>query len=133
MKYSHLKLKVLDEKFKYVLFNNIGEVENLLTQPLNKNYISIFLSKDEISAILPSDMQTDIVKKTEDDWSCLKIVGEMPFGSVQGLISHISSLLAPNNIGVCIVSTFLTDLFFIRNKYLDSTVSILRKNGWTID
>lgn len=129
MKYDHLKLQVLDGRYKYLLFERGADIKDFFeaspAQP-----IGLFKSADELSAIVPFDMEIPGTTKVEPDWICMRIVGEMPFGTVQGLIAEISGVLAENKMGICVVSTFLTDWFFVKSKNIELAVSALKKIGW---
>ena len=70
--------------------------------------------------------------KEQNGWIGFKIIGEMPFGTVQGLISTISSCLMREEIGVCVVSTFQTDLFLVKKDRADKAIELLKNDGWGI-
>ncbi|MBX9765815.1 MAG: ACT domain-containing protein [Bdellovibrionales bacterium] len=125
--YQHLKLTILLGEFKYVLLKNREQLIQLASEEAKP--ISLFSSSKEISAIIPAHIQIDVVK-SEEDWSCVEIIGEMPFGTVPGLIATISSSLKTESLGLCVVSTFLTDWFFIRTKNLAKAKVILERDGW---
>ncbi|HEY5523713.1 MAG TPA: ACT domain-containing protein [Clostridium sp.] len=46
------------------------------------------------------------------------------------MISKISTILATNNIGIFIVSTFNTDYILVKSKNLDKTIKVLEKEGY---
>ena len=129
MPLKHLKLKVLPGQFKYVLFEPNVDL-NAIVSPITKaSPAAFFVSAEEVSAILPSDALVPEVK-SEPGWSCIRVIGEMPFGTVEGLISNVSSTLKTNGLGLCVVSMFRTDWFFIRTKNIDLAVEGLKKAGW---
>ena len=132
MRFDHLKLKILEGSYKYVLLESSADLLEKFGHSTNKP-IAILKSPEELSAIIPSEMEIHGITKVEHDWVCMKIVGEMPFGTVQGLIAEVSGLLAANKMGVCVVSTFLTDWFFLRSKNLDSAVTVLANAGWQFE
>ena len=125
--YQHLKLTMLPGEFKFVLLKNREQLVKLASEEAKP--IALFSSSKEISAIVPSHVQVDAAK-SEADWSCVQIIGEMPFGTVPGLIATISSCLNSESLGLCVVSTFLTDWFFIRTKNLAKAKAILERDGW---
>ena len=128
MKYEHLKLKVLDGEYKYLLLDTQADLEAVL-KFVPRGPMALFRSVDEISAIVPTGVEVN-AKKIEPGWVCLRIIGEMPFGTVQGLIAEISGILATKDLGVCIVSTFLTDWFFLREKNAATAIEALKQHGW---
>ena len=127
-KYDHLKLKVFASEFKYVLLNDANGLVGLVNAA-EKLPMALFCGDDEFSAIVPADIECS-ASKTEPGWVCLRIIGSMPFGTVQGLIAEISNILAKKDMGICVASTFLTDWFFIRAKNKDAVVSALKSAGW---
>src|SRR4051812_33391646 len=129
MKFNQLKLKVLDQEFKYVLLDGIKDASTIFMSESTPSPFALFVNTDEISAIVPS---TTIVKadKEESDWKCIRIIGEMPFGTVQGLIAKVSNSLISESIGICVVSTFKTDWFFIKQMNLEKAMIRLKKDGW---
>lgn len=130
MSYEHLKLKVLIGSFKYVLIDDHSELVKLASKT-SKSPVAIFMAEDELAAIVPNEVS--IEGKKEEGWSCIRVVGEMPFGTVQGLIATIGATLKQENIGMCVVSTFLTDWFFIKTKNVDGVVNALEKAGWNFE
>ena len=131
-KYSHLKLKILDPEFKYVLFLNAADLwENVkrIQNRLSDQPYFIFCTSDDNSVILPSSSPIKGTKE-EPGWRAFRIIGEMPFGSVQGLIATVSSQLKEKGLGLCVISTFLTDYFFVKEKHLKLTMEALKETGW---
>jgi hypothetical protein len=132
MKFAHLKLKKISLPYKYVLLDNLNAFKLLASQVDSKTPIALFASPTEFSAIIPEDIQIPALK-TEKDWACIGIVGDMPFGTVQGLIASISTTLIAESIGICVVSTFKTDWFFIKNENFANAVQALTNGGWNIE
>lgn len=132
-KYAHLKLQKLTDEFKYVLFDNSDHCNNAISvlSKRNADFFS-FSFKGEKSLICSSNEIGFDSSKTQDGWVGFKIIGEMPFGTVQGLISTISSSLFKDNIGVCIVSTFMTDIFLIKKDKAVRAMELLVNDGWRI-
>lgn len=128
MKYSHLKLKVLESQFKYVLLENKEKFGNILKQSAEEP-IALFSGNGEVSAIVPEELTIDC-KDSESGWSCIHIVGDMPFGTVQGLVATIGNSLRKNEMGICVVSTYLTDWFFVRSDKLEKIIQTLTQDGW---
>jgi hypothetical protein len=133
-KYSHLRLKILENNFEYVLFDSNEQMIKAI-DVLNKNSADylIFSFKGEKSMICSENDKSFEFSKSQDGWTGIKVQGEMPFGTVQGLISTISSPLAKEDIGICVVSTFLTDLFLIKKSNLEKVITILVSEGWVFE
>lgn len=132
-KYSHLKLQRMENEFKYVLFEDT-DMFNKAVSLLNSNNVDFFSFsfKGEKSLICPADEVFYSSPKEQNGWIGFKIIGEMPFGTVQGLISTISSCLMREEIGVCVVSTFQTDLFLVKKDRADKAIELLKNDGWGI-
>ena len=133
-KYAHLKLKVLNAVYKYVLFENslsFQQAIKTIMESVNDSPYSIFFTPDEKSAIIPSTIEVGSIKaKDVSDWACISVIGEMPFGTVEGLLATVASVLKHEGIGNCVVSTYKTDLFFVRSKYLALAKQALKDAGW---
>lgn len=130
-KYSHLKLQKMEKEYKYVLFESTDQFNKAISV-LNSNNLDFFCFsfQGEKSLICQAEEVISSSAKEQDGWIGFKIIGEMPFGTVQGLISTISSSLFKEEIGVCVVSTFQTDLFLVKKQKADRAMEILAKDGW---
>lgn len=131
-RFSHLKLRLLPRDYKYVLFADKSSfwenASQLMSLPEDELYF-LFQCGSESSMIVPSRLKLQTIKE-EADWKAVRIVGEMPFGTVQGLIASISGQLQKGNIGICVISTFLTDVFFIKAKNIEAAAIALKNEGW---
>ncbi len=134
-KYSHLKIQILETEYQYSLIKINTNLNDILIQNNEtKKPVAVFISLEEKSIIAPIDFNLGTtIEKSEAGWTCFKIVGSMPFGTVQGLIANISNTLINEQIGVCVVSTFKSDWFFIRSKYLSFSIKLLEKEGWRVE
>jgi hypothetical protein len=132
-KYSHLHLRILPQEFEYIQFET-DEQFNFAIKLLSKNEIDYFsfCFKGERSLVCHKIQSDFEFKKKHDGWIGIKVEGEMPFGTVQGLISTISGSLAEQGIGICVISTFLTDIFLLRISNIDKAIARLKSQGWTI-
>lgn len=133
-KYAHLILKVVDSEYKYSLFENealfIESISSVIRSVKGLPY-AVFSSSEEYSAIIPTQcVVKSLPGKDVSEWSCFRILGEMPFGSVQGLIATVASALRSGDVGTCVVSTYKTDLFFVRTKNLNQAKILLENDGW---
>jgi hypothetical protein len=132
-KYSHLKLQKMEKEYKYVLFETTDLFNKAISVLISSNLdFFCFSFKGEKSLICHAEEVIPSSAKEQNDWIGFKIVGEMPFGTVQGLISTISSCLFEEEIGVCVVSTFQTDLFLIKKQQAKRAIELLNKDGWEI-
>lgn len=131
-KYGHLSLKVLPGLFKYVLFSSpdsFSEAAEIVKKATGTQPYFLFDTPDDKSMIVSNSIAIK-ADKEQTNWKALRVIGEMPFGTVQGLLATISDCLKRNQIGCCVVSTYLTDYFFILEKNLEETVTALKNDGW---
>lgn len=130
-KFKHLKLKLLPHEFKYVLFENSADfwkaVEDFRKSAIEPYFL--FHTQDDHSLLVPSHSNVKGTKE-EGEWKAFRIIGEMPFGTVSGLIATITEALRRSEIGVCVISTFLTDFFFVKQKNMEKATNTLKKIGW---
>lgn len=134
-KYSHLKIKILNQDYQYSLLDSQTDITAVAQQfQPSQEPVALFISSEEISVMAPTHQSQKLSpEKIETGWSCFRIVGSMPFGTVQGLIATISTTLMTEQIGVCVVSTFKSDWFFIKTKYQNKAISLLENAGWLIE
>ena len=132
-KYSHLKLQRQENEFSYVLFED-GNQFNLAISVLTSHGFDFFSFSFQGEKSLICSAKDLIFSSTKEQggWIGFKIIGEMPFGTVQGLISTISSSLMKEQIGVCVVSTFNTDLFLVKKEKSFRAIELLKNDGWVI-
>lgn len=132
-KYQHLRIKILSEGYSYVLMYDTADLGSTVAELTKKKAdFLLFSFANEKSLICESKFASFESQKIQHGWTCLKIEGDMPFGTVQGLISRISSDLFKVDVGVCVISSFLSDFFFIKTENLPKSESILRESGWNV-
>lgn len=130
-KYAHLKLSVHSKALKYVLLDDVAELSSILLASKSSSDICFaFISRGEVSAILPEETLVLKSKREEPGWNAIYIIGEMPFGTVQGLIATITSALKASGLGACVVSTYLTDYFLVKISNLEKAKAALIADGW---
>lgn len=130
--YKHLKLKVRPEQFKYVLLDRASDINHLVSFFNKPAPFVVMGGADELSIVCDENVELEKTIKVEAGWRCIQIVGDMPFGSVPGMIATITSVLKEVGIGVCIISTYLKDLFFIYENNLDQDIKVLPEHGWDL-
>ncbi|PRR81297.1 ACT domain-containing protein [Clostridium vincentii] len=118
-----MNLKILNYELSVCKINNISEI--------NFNDELFFLGKtdQELSLVCNTKFVPQKCISCENGWKALRIEGELDF-SLIGIISKISTLLAINEIGIFVVSTFNTDYILVKSDSLDKTVSVLEKEGY---
>lgn len=132
-KFKHLKLKVLPGEFKYVLFKDEAHLKEALPKlcslSLETEPFFLFQSSADRSAIIPSHVEVNS-EKVQAGWIGIRIIGEMPFGTVQGLIATVTEALRKKGMGACVISTYLTDYFLIKKDNVKAAKATLEAEGW---
>ena len=82
-----------------------------------------------------------LVCKTEDipdhtiecdsGWKGFRIQGILDF-SLIGILSKISGILAENEIGIFVVSTYNTDYILVKQENFEKAATLLADNGYSI-
>ena len=132
-RYSHLRLRIMPQNFKYIKFesaDNYVKAVHTLIGGNHRPYVLVH-SDVEMSAIIPADAPVESDKEF-GDWFALKIDGDMPFGTVQGLIATITGALRSKDLGACVISSYDTDYFLIRGKNRQTAITVLRDQGWDV-
>ena len=73
----------------------------------------------------------DRVIKREDGWRGFRIQGVLDF-SLSGILAEISSLLAKNEIGIFVISTYNTDYILTKEENYQRALEVLSDAGYEI-
>jgi hypothetical protein len=115
----------LKQKFNCCKLKDYSEVN------LNNNNIFIAKTETENSIFCLAEFTPKNVNEIEKDFICLKISGILDF-SLVGIIYKITKIFAENVIPVCVISTFDTDYFFIRENKIEKAIQLLKDNKYVI-
>ena len=122
---EQLKLKILSERFACCKLDDLNKLSSHL---LNDEIVFLVKTRDELSVIC--DERKFINKyNAELGFKCIKIDMNLKFNQI-GIIYNITSILAKQNIPVLVNSTYLTDYFFIKEKYLINAIKYLKMNDY---
>lgn len=97
---------------------------------LTKSFYFIGKTVEEISLVCITDDTPNNILEREDGWKAFKIQGILDF-SLIGILSKISTILAENEIGIFVVSTFNTDYILVKKENFDRALRLLESNGYT--
>ena len=87
---------------------SICKVENFSHVNLDSDYCFIGKTDEEKSLVcITADVPANVIEQ-DDGWKAFRIQGVLNF-SLIGILSKISRILADNNIGIFVVSTYNTD------------------------
>jgi hypothetical protein len=123
-----MNLVVLDSIFSIV---KLPPTEMIPAWALAGEVFSITRTNEELSIVCPFSClpNMDLIH-VENDWSCIKVDGELDFG-LTGILSSLANPLAVNNISIFAISTFNTDYLLIKSYSLEKAKSVLENAGHT--
>jgi hypothetical protein len=93
-------------------------------------FLSITRTKEEVS-VVSSVSAVPNGAPCESGWSCLQVVGPLPF-ELTGILARLTALLAGAEVPVFAVSTYDTDYLLVRTENLQAARIALREGGCTI-
>ncbi|MBO4702196.1 MAG: ACT domain-containing protein, partial [Lachnospiraceae bacterium] len=67
----------------------------------------------------------------EDGWNGFRIQGILDF-SLIGILSKLSTILAENEIGIFVVSTYNTDYILVKSENFEKAMSVLEEQGYRV-
>lgn len=121
----NIKIKKIEQNF------SICKVEDFSIISLEDEYCFIGKTDEEKSLVcLTKNIPNNIIE-SDDNWKAFRIEGILDF-SLIGILAGISSLLAENNIGIFVVSTYNTDYVLTKSNDYSSALEILSKAGYQI-
>lgn len=110
---------------------SVCKVEDYSLVDFNKEFIFAGKTDEESSLVCPTSEVPSNVTEKEDDWKAFRIQGVLDF-SLIGILSEISGILAENNIGIFVISTFNTDYILTKTKNFQRAMELLACAGYTI-
>ena len=92
--------------------------------------VSVTRTESELSIVCNGDRVPAGVRR-EDGFRCLEVNGPLPFDAV-GVLASLTRPLAGARIPILAISTFDTDLLFVRQRQLAAAIRALRRAGHRI-
>ena len=117
------------EVLKYDL--SVCKLKNELDADLNDEFYFFGKTGEEISLVCRTEKIPADTLECEEGWKAFRIKGVLDF-SLIGILSRISGILAENNIGIFVVSTFNTDYILVKEENLSHAVRVLSEAGYTV-
>ena len=120
-----MQLKILNNKLKVVKLKSNETVPEIVYK---QEFYSITKTDEEQSIVLDEgiEIQSNIV---EDNWRAIKIVGTLDFALI-GILSKISTILAPSEISIFAISTYNTDYILVKADKLEKAIKVLEQNEY---
>lgn len=94
-----------------------------------KAFYFIGKTDEEISLVCKTEDTPQNALAREDGWRAFRIRGVLDF-SLIGILSRLSGILAENQIGIFVISTYNTDYILVKAENLDRSVRLLEEAGY---
>ncbi len=94
------------------------------------NFSTVTKTDEELSITCKSEIVPEGIN-CEKGWNILNILGPLDF-SLIGILSKLSTILANNNIGIFVISTFDTDYILIKKENTDKAKQVLVEASYEI-
>lgn len=120
-----MEIKKIDHLFSVCKVTDFSKVD------LDSNYCFIGKTDEENSLVCRTESVPDNVIEREDGWKAFKIQGILDF-SLIGILAKIATLLAENQIGIFVVSTYNTDYVLTKEENYLNALEVLSRAGYHI-
>lgn len=121
-----MKLKKISYGFSVCKSRTVSDID------LSSEMYFVSKTDEEISLVCRTEDVPDNVTDREDGWRGFRIQGVLDF-SLIGILSRISAILAENEIGIFVVSTYNTDYIFVKSENFERALELLSAKGYTIE
>ena len=125
MRSKGMKIKTIDHSF------SVCKVEDYSQVDFESEYFFIGRTDEENSLVCFTENVPDHVIMREDGWRAFRIQGILDF-SLIGILADISSLLAKNEIGIFVISTYNTDYMLTKEENYQRALEVLSDAGYEI-
>lgn len=120
-----MEIKKIDRDF------TVCKVADYSLVNLDTEFCFVGKTDEEKSLVcLTSDVPQNVTER-EDGWKAFRIEGILEF-SLIGILSRISEILAENQIGIFVVSTFNTDYILTKKENYQKAAAVLGNAGYVI-
>ena len=122
---SQLKLTILANDYT---IHQFPEKSIISKNMYNSHFLSISFTENETTVICESNIEINS-KKKDDEWTCIKLVGEFDL-EIKGVWAKITSIVADAGSPVLAITTYNTDYFLVKTKYLIDVQSLFEKRNF---
>lgn len=120
-----MELKKIDYGF------TVCKVKSEKDLDLTKEFYFVGKTDEEISLVCITEDTPENTIEREDGWKAFRIEGVLDF-SLIGILSKISTILAENQIGIFVVSTFNTDYVLVKEENFERALILLQEKGYRV-
>ena len=110
---------------------SVCKVSDYTEVNLGDEYCFTGKTDEENSLVCPTESVPGNVTDRDDGWKAFRIQGVLDF-SLIGILSKISGLLADNQIGIFVISTFNTDYILVMEENYQRALDVLSEAGYRI-
>lgn len=97
----------------------------------SKEFYFLGKTDEEISLVCITEDTPEETIERDDGWRGFRIKGVLDF-SLIGILSKIATILAENQIGIFVVSTFNTDYILVKKENYDRAMELLKVEGYIL-
>jgi len=110
---------------------SVCKVKDAAQIDLSQEFCFVGKTDEELSLVCPTDRVPSDTIEREDGWRAFRICGVLDF-SLIGILAKIAAILAANQIGIFVVSTYNTDYVLVKAAQFKDAMSALEKEGYRI-
>ncbi len=123
---ANMILKVLEHDFSVCKIKDVSFVD------WNQEFCFVGKTDEECSLVCLTEKVPFEVINQEDGWKAFRIQGILDFSMI-GVLSTLTRILADQNIGVFVISTFHTDYVLTKKENFQSAIAALEDEGYEIE
>lgn len=122
---NKMEIKIIEHGF------TICKVKDFSKINFSSEYCFTGKTDEENSLVCRTEDVPDNATDRDDGWKAFRIQGILDF-SLIGILAKISALLAENEIGIFVISTFNTDYVLVKSENYTKAVNVLAGAGYTV-
>ena len=111
---------------------SVCKVRDYSLVDLDSEYTFTGKTDEENSLVCITDHVPENVTEWDDGWRAFRIQGVLDF-SLIGILAGISKVLAENQIGIFVVSTYNTDYVMVKKENDRKALAVLADAGYEIE
>lgn len=108
---------------------SVCKIENARLIPMSDDLLFIGKTDRELSLVCKTESVPTETLAREDGWRAFRITGTLDF-SLIGILARIAAVLAEEQIGIFVVSTFDTDYILVKEQNAPCAERALMKHGY---
>jgi hypothetical protein len=117
------------KKLPYEL--SVCKVRKLCPEILGDEFFFFEKTDEEISLVCMTEHVPLETEEREDGWKAFRIQGVLDFALI-GILAPIATILAENQIGIFVVSTYNIDYVLIKEENFDKALDVLVHAGYLV-